>query len=37
MTDYDLGGLRMRFGKGAREGNSYTDVVMVGSDGKLMS
>lgn len=37
MTDYDLGGLRMRFGKGQREGNTYTDVVMVGSDGRLMS
>ena len=37
MTDFDLGGLRMRYGKGLREGNTYTDVVMVGSDGKLMS
>lgn len=37
MTDFDLGGLRMRYGKGRREGNVYTDVVMVGSNGKLMS
>ncbi|QIL83400.1 ABC transporter substrate-binding protein [Diaphorobacter sp. HDW4A] len=37
LSDFDLGGVRMRFGKGRREGNTYTDIVTVDANGKLKS
>ena len=37
MTDFDLGGMRMRYGKGNREGNTYTDIVSVDEEGRLKS
>ena len=37
MTDFDLGGMRMRYGTGNREGNTYTDIVSVDEEGRLKS
>ena len=33
----DLGGLRIGFGKGRREGNNFVDVAVIGSSGRLIS
>lgn len=37
MSDFDLGGLRIRYGKDAREGNTYTDIVTVAQNGQILS
>ncbi len=37
MSDFDLGGLRIRYGKDVREGNAYTDVVTVAENGQILS
>ena len=37
LSDLDLGGVRLRYGKGNRQGNTYTDVVTVDSTGQLKS
>ena len=37
MNDFDLGGLRIRYGKDAREGNSYTDIITVAQNGQIIS
>ncbi|MGY4827059.1 ABC transporter substrate-binding protein [Sphaerotilaceae bacterium SBD11-9] len=33
----DLGGVRISYGKGVREGNRFVDVAVIGSDGRFMS
>lgn len=37
LSNFDIGGLRLNFGKGVREGNTYTDIVSIGADGRLIS
>jgi ABC-type branched-subunit amino acid transport system substrate-binding protein len=37
MSDFDLGGLRIRYGKEAREGNTYTDIITVAQNGQIIS
>ena len=37
LNDFDMGGLRIRYGKDMREGNTYTDVITVAKDGKILS
>ncbi|MFE1574195.1 ABC transporter substrate-binding protein [Comamonas odontotermitis] len=37
MTNFDIGDLRIRYGKNVREGNNYIDVVMVDNNGKIVS
>lgn len=33
----DLGGVRLEYGKGIREGGSFVDVAVIGGDGRLLS
>jgi len=33
----DLGGVRIGYGKGAREGNQFVDVAVIGSNGRFMT
>jgi ABC-type branched-subunit amino acid transport system substrate-binding protein len=37
LSNFDIGGLRLNFGKNAREGNTYTDTVTVDGTGRLIS
>ena len=37
MSNFDIGGVRMNFGKGMRQGNTYTDIVTVDANGRLIS
>ena len=37
LTNFDIGGLRLSFGKDSREGNTYTDTVTVDGTGRLIS
>ena len=37
LSELDLGGVRLRYGRGNREGNTYTDIVTVDESGRLKS
>ncbi|MES2512388.1 MAG: ABC transporter substrate-binding protein [Pseudomonadota bacterium] len=37
ITNLDLGGLVVRYGKGSRAGSSFVDVAVVGAGGKMLS
>jgi branched-chain amino acid transport system substrate-binding protein len=37
VDNYDLGGLRIGFGKGRREGGSFVDVAVIGQGGRMIS
>jgi branched-chain amino acid transport system substrate-binding protein len=37
IESLDLGGLRVGYGKGVREGNRFVDVAVIGADGRFMS
>ena len=37
LSELDLGGVRLRYGRGNREGNTYTDIVTVDDTGRLKS
>ena len=36
IENFDLGGIRIGFGKTRREGNSFVEVVVVGSNGQMI-
>ena len=37
LSNFDIGGVRLNFGKTVREGNSYTDTVTIDGSGRLIS
>ena len=37
LSNFDIGGVRLNFGKNVRQGNSYTDTVTVDGSGRLIS
>jgi ABC-type branched-subunit amino acid transport system substrate-binding protein len=37
IASLDLGGVRIGYGKGSREGGSFVDVAVIGGDGRLLS
>jgi len=37
IESYDLGGVKINFGHGNREGNQFVDVAVIGADGRLIS
>jgi len=34
---FDLGGVKINFGRSNREGNQFVDVAVIGSNGRLVS
>ena len=37
LSNFDVGGLHLNFGKNTREGNTYTDTVTIDGNGRLIS
>ena len=37
LSNFNVGGLRLNYGKDLREGNTYTDTVTVDGTGRLIS
>ncbi|RZL90298.1 MAG: ABC transporter substrate-binding protein [Variovorax sp.] len=37
IEGYDLGGVKINFGRGNREGNQFVDVAVIGASGRLLS
>jgi hypothetical protein len=37
LDTLDLGGFRVHYGKGSREGSRYVDVAVIGKEGQFLS
>jgi ABC-type branched-subunit amino acid transport system substrate-binding protein len=37
LDSFDVGGMRVHYGKGVREGSRYVDVAVIGKEGKFLS